>query len=235
MHASLYCLEVDSAAEIEARIDDIFAQVFRTNFDPPGFALLSFPQPILPHDLRRAMVDLKRSLSAQLFDESGRQLSYLSMGRFDQQNTTKFHLDGAPEESILMLGYEPSRVRSRLFMADYSKCAHTLGLTPREFLEHHNPMYAAGAKLLEPHVTQVECFNPSFAQIVVINNSSAAMDGVGLQGVMHQAIIDTPNAALQRVVNSTMLEVSIDVRELKTVSEQDAFIASDAISAPIKY
>ena len=45
------------------------------------------------------------------------------MGRFDSQTTTKFHLDGAPDEAFLMLGYEASPVRSELAIADYSKAA----------------------------------------------------------------------------------------------------------------
>jgi len=235
MPASLHCLEVDSASEIDSRVGDVFAQVFRTDFDAPGFAVLGFSQPIIPQELRRAMIALKRSLSAKLNDLSGRHLNYLSMGRFDQQNTTKFHLDGAPDESILMLGYEPSHVRSRLFMADYSKCAHGMGMSPRQFLDSHNPMFAAGAMLLEPYISPVECFDSARAQIVIINNSSHALDGTGLQGVMHQAIIDSPDPAQKRVVNSTMLEVSIDTRELKTAAEQDAFITNEAISEPIKY
>lgn len=235
MPASLFCLEVDSAAEIDSRVGDVYAQVFRTDFDALGFALLGFSQPIMPQDLRRAMVSLKRSLSQKLFAASGRNLNYLSMGRFDQQNTTKFHLDGAPDESILILGYEPSHVRSRLFMADYSKCAHSIGLSPRQFLDTHNPMFAAGAKLLEFYISPVECFDSARAQIVIINNSSHVLDGKGLQGVMHQAIIDNPDPSQKRVVNSTMLEVSIDARDLKTLDEQDTFITNEAISEPIKY
>jgi len=230
-----YCIEVKSEARIEAYADDVFSQVMRVGFDVPGFALLSFQQPVPPKSIRRAMVELRRRLSSMLLQSRGCSLNYLSMGRFDQQNTTKFHLDGSPDEAILMLGYEPSRVRSRLFMADYSKCAHAMGLTPREFLDHHNPMFAAGAKMLEPYITQIECFNPAFAQIVVINNSSRAMDGVGLQGVMHQAIIDTPDSALQRVVNSTMMSVASGEIEPRSTAEQDVFIESDEISRPVKY
>ncbi len=230
-----YCIDVESESRIDAYAEDVFFQVMRTGFDAPGFALLSFQQPVLPRDLRRAMVELKRHLSSMLLQWRGCTLNYLSMGRFDQQNTTKFHLDGSPEEAILMLGYEPSRVRSRLFMADYAKCAHAMGLTPREFLDNHNPMFAAGAKLLEPYIAQVECFNPALPQIVVINNSSRALDGIGLQGVMHQAIIDTPDAAQQRVVNSTMMSVASGEIEPRSAAEQDVFIESDEISRSVKY
>lgn len=235
MAPSGYCIDVESELRIDACADNVFSQVMRTGFYAPGFAVLSFPRPVSPRELRRAMVALKRRLSSMLTELRGSALNYQSMGRFDQQNTTKFHLDGSPDEAILMLGYEPSRVRSRLFIADYSKCAHVMGLTPREFLEKHNPMFAAGAKLLEPYVTQVECFNPAISQIVIINNSSRALDGIGLQGVMHQAIIDTPSGTLRRVVNSTMLTVTSDNVELLSEAEQDAFVESEEISGAMKY
>lgn len=235
MRLTGYCIDVENESSIDAYAGDVFSQVIRTEFDAPGFALLSFARPILPSDLRRTMVLLKRKLSSMLQECRGCALNYLSMGRFDQQNTTKFHLDGSPDEAILMLGYEPSRVRSRLFMADYSKCAHAMGLTPRAFLDKHNTMFSEGAKLLTPYVTQVECFNPAYAQIVVINNSCHALDGIGLQGVMHQAIVDTPDASAQRIVNSTMMSVARSEFESLSPAEQSIFIESDAISRPVKY
>ena len=54
------------------------------------------------------MVVIKRELQSIHRKNSGRELLYLTAERFDQQQTTKFHLDGAPAESILMLGYEPT-------------------------------------------------------------------------------------------------------------------------------
>ena len=46
--------------------------------------------------------------------------------------TTRPHRDGGPDECLLLLGYEPSSVPAELRMADYSRCAHGLGLTPGE-------------------------------------------------------------------------------------------------------
>ena len=81
------------------------------------------------------------------------------MARFDQQETTKFHLDGAPEQSMLMLGYEPSRVVSRLFLADYTRAASDLGITPQLFLTEFNPMYRAEIEKLSPHWDGQPCEN----------------------------------------------------------------------------
>ena len=46
----------------------------------------------------------------------------------------EFGLTRPTAESMLVLGYEPSKVRSRLFLADYSRAANDLGITPQDFL-----------------------------------------------------------------------------------------------------
>ncbi len=81
------------------------------------------------------MVELKGLLSDLAVQRGRRPFAYLSMARFDQQETTKFHLDGAPAESLLMLGYEPSKIRSRLFLADYIRASQDLGITPEQYLQ----------------------------------------------------------------------------------------------------
>src|SRR5262245_7439710 len=94
------------------------------------------------------------------------------MARFDQQETTKFHLDGAPDASMLMLGYEPSSVRSRLFLADYTRATFDLGIAPQQFLQEFNPMYRRGEKLLSRYVTELPQPADGHARILLINNSS---------------------------------------------------------------
>lgn len=227
---ALECLECSSPQTLSDSLDTLALDVFRTDFSRPGFSVLSFQQPLTPRELRAAMVNLKQKLSAWLESHLDRRLSYLSMGRFNQQTTTKFHLDGAPEESVLMLGYEPTAIQSRLFMADYTRCAHDNGLSVRRFLDERNPMFSEGARLLQPYVSPVACFDPTRAQIVLINNSSNDPNGQNLLGVMHQAIIDKPDGAQRRLVNSTMLAVSTNATDLFTHDAQQAFIENEAIS-----
>src|SRR5439155_1722383 len=102
------------------------------------------------HALRLAMLALKERLSDICFLRTGRRLLFRSMARFDQQETTKFHLDGGPDQSMLMLAYEPSQVHSRLFLADYTHAAFDLGITPQEFLQDYNPMFRKGEEVLAP-------------------------------------------------------------------------------------
>lgn len=151
------------------------------------------------------------------------------MARFDQQETTKFHLDGAPDQSMLMLRYEPSRVRSRLFLADYTRAAFDLGITPQQFLTDFNPMYKKGEEMLGRYVTELPQPTEGHSRILLINNSSLPFTEARTNalGVMHNAIIVTPDDADRRIVNSTMLAVG---GEEIGVEKQEEFVATDEIS-----
>src|SRR5438105_4148074 len=102
----------------------IYDRVCRTGFDSPGFCLVDLGSSTSSKALRRLMVELRARLQMIQRSRAGRDLVFLSAGRFDQQVSTKFHRDGGPEECFLMLGYEPSPVAAELAMADYSRCAH---------------------------------------------------------------------------------------------------------------
>ena len=184
----------------------VYAQVFRTAFDAPGFALLSFRKSISSLELRALMWTLKKTLDTLHHQATGKHLVYLSMGRFDSQTTTKFHLDGAPDEAFLMLGYEGSPVRSELEIADYSKAAHDWGITPKQLLADCNPMYADNEKRLLPYAARLSAFDPAHSHILLLNNSSLpySENGKNLLGVMHQATI-TPDSQARRIINSTMM------------------------------
>jgi hypothetical protein len=214
-----------------------FSQIFRTDFNAPGFALINCGPQFGSEKLRRAMLELKRLFSEMLEIELGTSLRFLSMGRFDQQVTTKFHLDGAPDQSVLILGYEASRIRSRLSMADYTRCAYEMGIEPKQFLDDHNPMFAPGAQLLESYIVELTKFQSGDYQILIVNNSSQAFstEKQNLLGVMHKAEILTPNAAERRIVNSTMLYVANrDEAEKFTPAAQELFATTKEISGPVK-
>lgn len=83
----------------------LYPLVFRTDFSQPGFALLDLGPDFGSETPRRLVVELKQQFDRLESQHRGRRLAYQSMGRFDQQVTTKPHRDGGPNESILMLGY----------------------------------------------------------------------------------------------------------------------------------
>src|SRR5262245_56604861 len=98
------------SAPDHAIAEKCFDLVWRFDFPMPGFCLLDIGPGVDSHTLRSWMVDLKERLREVAVRRGGQPFVFRSMARFDQQETTKFHLDGAPEQSMLMLGYEPSKV-----------------------------------------------------------------------------------------------------------------------------
>lgn len=207
--------------------------VCRKDFLKPGFLLLDLGtkttvegqtgfQKFSSELFRRWMVELARRMRNIHQQQAGRDLVIVSAGRFDQQVTTKLHRDGGPDESFLMLGYEPSEVPSEVALADYSRAASDLGLTPAEFLERHNPMFAAGETLLAPYLTRVACFTSKSYQILLINNSVTPLNdkAASWQGVLHTATIPAPDEARRRVVNSMMV-ASVPLGQAEPVSERE--------------
>jgi hypothetical protein len=189
--------------------EKVYDLVWRFDFTAPGFCLIDCAPGLDSHTLRSWMVDLKERLSEVSVLRGGRPFVFRSMARFDQQETTKFHLDGAPEQSMLVLGYEPSRIQSRLFLADYARAAFDLGITPQQFLQDYNPMYRRGEELLARYVTELSQPADGHARILLVNNSSLPITEARTNplGVMHKAEIINPTEAERRIVNSTMLAV----------------------------
>jgi hypothetical protein len=227
-----YCLLLRSPPDA-ALVDKVFELVWRFDFRGPGFALIDAGPEVDSHTLRSWMVELKGHLSTRCMKRTGNQLRYRSMARFDQQETTKFHLDGAPEQSMLMLGYEPSRVRSRLFLADYTRAAFDRGITPRQFLQDFNPMYRHGEEELASRITELPEPANGHARIVLINNSSLPFSESRTNplGVMHKAEILNAMPSERRIVNSTMLVVGDDAEPGR--DQQQEFITTDEISQKV--
>lgn len=230
---SVHCLTISDHRHLVAQADKVFDLVWRADFTAPGFAVLDTGPALDSHSLRSWMVDLKRRLSEIGVNRGLGRFTYKSMARFDQQETTKLHLDGAPEQSMLMLGYEPSRVHSRLFLADYTRAASDLGITPTQFLQDFNPMYKKGEDLLGRYVTELPQPLDGHSRILLVNNSSLPFTEARTNplGVMHKAIIVTPNDAERRIVNSTMLAVG-DGDEIGLEQQQD-FVTTDKISQKV--
>ena len=123
-----------SSLDAQSLAANIYDRTCRTDFDAPGFCVVNAGHSVDSVAFRQLMVDLKRTMAAIHESKTGSTFVYLSAARFDQQETTRPHLDGGPDECFLMLGYEPSEVDAELEISDYAKCAFDLGLTPKEFL-----------------------------------------------------------------------------------------------------
>jgi hypothetical protein len=230
-----YCLDLSAEPDSlpVALAEKVLDRVWRADFHAPGFCLLDLGAQSNSHTLRSRMVTLKGRLSEIGIRRTGSPFVYRSMGRFDQQETTKFHIDGAPAESMLVLGYEPSRVRSRLFLADYSRCAFDLGMEPQQFLRDFNPMFRKGEELLRRHVTELPKAEEGHYRILLINNSSLPFTEARRNplGVMHKAEIINPTAAERRIVNSIMLVTAAGPSSDQVSDEQlDDFVRTDKVS-----
>jgi hypothetical protein len=225
-------LDFTNGSSLKDRAAEVFARVWRFDFTAPGFCLLDLG-PLDTHALRGRMLELKDRLSDLCLRRTGRRFIYRSLGRFDQQVTTKFHLDGAPSAALLVLGYEPSTVRSRLFLADYTRCAFDLGLTPEQFLNDLNPMFRPGEQQLAGYVTELPAFRPDHAQVLLINNSSlpCTAEHINPLGVMHKAEIVNPTPSAQRLVNSIMLGTAgAAAADLIGTEGQRQFVETSAVN-----
>lgn len=190
-------LDPDNPAALAS---EVFRRVWRTALDAPGFALVRFVRPVASHELRRAMVELVAAMPMPFVPER--------FGRFDQQVSSRFHRDGAPPASLLVLGYEPTTVRSRFWIADSSAAAHAAGVSLAEYLKAHNPMFPAGEAALAPYVTELPLPHGE-AYLVLANNSLLPLDGTNPLGVLHKAVIDEPDPAARRVINSIGYAVNV--------------------------
>jgi hypothetical protein len=225
------CLQPKSL-DVKSLATDIYQRTCRTDFNAPGFCVLNAGHSIDLITGRQLMVDLKREMARIHESATGNTLIYLSAARFDQQTTTKPHLDGGPDECFLMLGYEPSNIDAELEVCDYAKCAFDLGLSPKEFMTKHNPMFQSGYEVLRPYSTTVPCFSRQDFQVICINNSSApfSIEHLRWQGTLHTAKILTPDESKRRVVNSTMIaSASVGTSDQVPESEQHAFVTTSTV------
>jgi hypothetical protein len=117
--------------------------------------------------------------------------------------SSRFHRDGAPPASLLLLGYEPTTVRSRVFVADAHMAAFAAGLGIREYLSTFNPMFPAGEETLRPSVTEVPVPHGE-PHVLVINNCLLPFEPGGSNplGLLHKVVIPEADPAASRVINS---------------------------------
>jgi len=221
-----------SSLVVQLTAAGIYGSTCRTDFDAPGFCVVNVGNSIDSIAFRQLLVDLKCAMAKVHESKTESTLIYLSTARFDQQETTPPHLDGGPDECFLMLGYEPSEVDAELEISDYAKCAFDLGLTPKEFMAKHNPMFQPGYELLHPYSTRIPCFSRTDYQIICVNNSSApfSQDQKTWQGTLHAAKILTPDESKRRVINSAMIaSAPIGTPDKITESQQQEFVITSVV------
>lgn len=204
-------------ANVGAVAPEVFHRVWRTSLDAPGFALLLFARGVTSHELRRAIVDLVGAFPVKFVPER--------FGRFDQQVSSRFHRDGAPPASLLVLGYEPTAVRSRFWIADASAAAHATEMGLKTYLAANNPMFPAGEVALTPFITELQLPHDE-AFVIVANNSELPLGNGNPLGVLHKAVIPSPDPTGRRVINSIGFTPSDGANGLPA-TEIERFLARD--------
>jgi hypothetical protein len=189
----------------------LYALVWRTSLHQPGFALVRFAGPASSGDLRRTMLAIADAFGDVSADEGKPRFVPERLGRFDQQVSSRFHRDGAPPASLLLLGYEPTTVRSHVFIGDAHRAAVNVGLNIHEYLSRFNPMFQEGNALLRRHGTELDVPHAE-AHILVINNSLLPFEPGGSDplGVLHKAVIQQADPSASRVINSMGLMLAGD-------------------------
>ena len=203
--------------------DRVYDRVCRSDFAQPGFMLLNLPAVSDSFQLRRIMVELKQHLHAIHQRKSGKSLVYTFLGRFDQQETTKPHRDGGPAESVLLLGYEPTPIRSHLFIFDDMNCAFDWGVELQQIPPPYDPLLTEIEPMVSGYMTPVEGLDPQSHQILAINNSCLPFrEGQStMLGVLHHAVIENRSAEARRIVNSMMI-ASMDPSEAEPISQKSS-------------
>ncbi|WP_016989573.1 hypothetical protein [Flavobacterium sp. ACAM 123] len=203
--------------------------VFRKDTDKPGFVHLDFGKQIGSNQLRTIMVELKTELSKCTITRFDKRLAYQWLGRFDQQVSTPFHLDNAGDQSFLMLGYEPSEIQSKLYLADYHKFSRESEAALKDDAVRFNPIIKEDESALKPYISEVSPFDKDSYKIVLINNSNSKSNRETL-GVFHMASIIEQDLSKSRVINSMMLNMIAEGKTNENGSSEEEFKNTDIVS-----
>jgi hypothetical protein len=220
------CLHLDTFT-VGPVAEAIYKLTCRTDFSAPGFAVVTVGGSVRARSFRQLMIDLKEALALVHASRASGTLVFHSLLRFDQQHSTKPHLDGGPDQCFLMLGYEPTTVESEVEISDYSKCAFELGITPKAFMTKYNPVFQADSTLLQAYTVPVPCFSRSDYRILFINNSCAefSLDRPAWQGVLHTATVRARMKGERRIINSALIGAApAGSSDLLSRSSQESFI-----------
>lgn len=172
---------------------------------------------------------MKERLSDLCRNKVGSKLLYRWLGRFNHQVTSGFHRDNAGDHSFLLLGYEPTAVNSRVFVADYTRMIEDKEISLREYFEGFEDINVARSTYsLESYTTEVRPFPKEHYRLLILNNSKS-FDHKTF-GVFHRGIIDEKAVGEDRVINSVMLELaSLPIEEQVGTQDVLDFVRTDKV------
>ncbi len=181
----------------------IFKSVFRHSTEQPGFYVLDFSHQIDAITFRQYMVDIKQVLGNLCKVRLNKKLDYQSVGRFNHQNTSKLHRDTAMPHSFLMLGYEPTEVKSNMYIADYSRFIEDQGMTIESYFKGDHETNQPYGNLPKSYITQLPPFVKDHYRLLLLNNSKSFEKPT--LGVFHAAEIYETLPNEPRILNYMMM------------------------------
>lgn len=177
--------------------------VFRSSTREAGYYFWDFGQQINTHTLRETMVYLKNELSLLCERHLNKQLYFQSMGRFNHQHASKLHRDSAPSHSFLMLGYEPTKVDSRVYIADYSRYMADQNISiERYFGDNPQANVVDSDKIPAAYTKEIRPFPKDHYRLLLINNSKSLE--TPSYGIFHGAEIPQMLKGEDRVIDYMM-------------------------------
>lgn len=187
-------------------IDNIFVDVLRQSTEKPGFYYKDLGSDLGSISFRKLMLAVKEQLSELCKNRRGKQINYQWMSRANHRNTSNFHIDTAPEESILILGYEPTTIESKVYLADFTKYLEEKDLEAQDYFRNSvNGNFAPDDEELTPYVSELTPFPKGHYRLVIINNSRSY--GQKSYGVFHRGEVPNNLEQEDRIVNAVMIAV----------------------------
>ncbi len=190
----------------EKEMECLFKDVLRDSTEQPGFYYKDLGADFDSKSLRRLQLELKERLSELCQQRLDKQINYQWMSRTNHRNSSKFHIDTAPEQSILILGYEPTSVESKAYLADYTKYLEDQNLSAQDYFRNSiNGNFAPDDEALTPYVSEVSPFPKEHYRLLVINNSRSF--GQKSYGVFHRGEVPENLNQEDRLVNGVMVSL----------------------------
>lgn len=188
------------------QLQAIYEAVFRNSSEQPGFYFQDFGSQIDSATFRQKMVELKEGLSNLCELRTNQQLNYQGIGRFNHQHSSRFHRDSAEEHSFLMLGYEPTQVDSKVYVADYTKYIESQNISLEAYFGGNQSVNTASdEQLLEPYITELEPFSKNHYRLLLVNNSKSFE--AKTWGVFHRGEVLQKLEGEDRTLNYMMLHL----------------------------
>ncbi len=211
----------------EEEINDIFESVLRESTAQPGFYYKDLGADLDSKSFREVIFDVKERLSDLCEKRLNKQLNYHWLSRANHRNSSNFHIDTAPEHSILILGYEPTSVESKVFLADYTKYLEAENLSAQDYFRNSfNGNFAQNDEELAPYVSETTPFPKDHCRLVIINNSRSY--GQKSYGVFHRGEVSDNLDQRDRVVNRVMVNLcDVGVEESNMEEMISNFMNSD--------